>query len=454
MFQINLPDDVKYILNILRAAGYEAYAVGGCVRDCLLGKLPKDWDVTTSALPEDVKRLFPRTVDTGIKHGTVTVMVKSEGYEVTTYRVDGEYTDGRHPESVSFTASLDEDLRRRDFTINALVYNETSGVTDLFGGIKDLENRIIRCVGVAEERFGEDALRILRAVRFSAQLGFDIEDNTYKAAVSLRGNLAKVSAERIKAELDKTLISDNPGHICLLNTMGLDRVILPEFQGADLKFLKAALPKSKKELTERWAVVCLSMELGAQRKDRQYEPEDTEKTDYAPGALTLKILHRLKFDNKTLDRIVLFIRTIRNGFPGGEDEHIRIRCRRLANILGWDNTDDFLNFCEAVDYGMQSIAGEEEFRFVPCRYLLNSDSDLGKISPFEVIYAELFRAKQNGECISLKELAVNGRDLMECGIESGTEIGKTLNGLLELVLKNPEMNTKEKLLEAVRNINK
>ena len=227
MFQINLPEDVKYILNILRAAGYEAYAVGGCVRDCLLGKLPKDWDVTTSALPEDVKRLFPRTVDTGIKHGTVTVMVKSEGYEVTTYRVDGEYTDGRHPESVSFTACLDEDLKRRDFTINALVYNEATGVTDLFGGTKDLENGIIRCVGVAEERFGEDALRILRAVRFSAQLGFDIEKDTYTAAVKLGKNLAKVSAERIKAELDKTLVSDNPGHICLLKSMGLDKVILP-----------------------------------------------------------------------------------------------------------------------------------------------------------------------------------------------------------------------------------
>ena len=186
MFQINLPDDVKYILNTLRAAGYEAYAVGGCVRDCLLGKLPKDWDVTTSALPEDVKRLFPRTVDTGIKHGTVTVMVKSEGYEVTTYRVDGKYTDGRHPESVSFTASLDEDLKRRDFTINALVYNETNGVTDLFGGTDDLDNKIIRCVGVAEERFGEDALRILRAIRFSAQLGFEIEEeNEYGSKIEV-----------------------------------------------------------------------------------------------------------------------------------------------------------------------------------------------------------------------------------------------------------------------------
>ena len=454
MFQINLPEDVKYILNILRTAGYEAYAVGGCVRDCLLGKLPKDWDVTTSALPEDVKRLFPRTVDTGIKHGTVTVMVKSEGYEVTTYRVDGEYTDGRHPESVSFTACLDEDLKRRDFTINALVYNEATGVTDLFGGTKDLENGIIRCVGVAEERFGEDALRILRAVRFSAQLGFDIEKDTYTAAVKLGKNLAKVSAERIKAELDKTLVSDNPGHICLLKSMGLDKVILPELQNAGQEFLKAALPGSKKELTVRWAVTCLAMELGAERKDGDYEPEDTDGTHDTPGALSLKVLHRLKFDNKTLDRIVLFIRTIRNGFPGEEDEHIRIRCRRLASILGWDNTDDFLNFCEAVDCGMQHADIGEKFEFVPRKYCLDSTGFLKNVSKFEVIYAELLRTKQNGECISLKELAVNGRDLMECGIESGTEIGKKLNGLLELVLKSPEMNTKEKLLEAVKNVNK
>ena len=421
MFQINLPDDVKYILNTLRAAGYEAYAVGGCVRDCLLGKLPKDWDVTTSALPEDVKRLFPRTVDTGIKHGTVTVMVKSEGYEVTTYRVDGKYTDGRHPESVSFTASLDEDLKRRDFTINALVYNETSGVTDLFGGTDDLDNKIIRCVGVAEERFGEDALRILRAIRFSAQLGFEIEEDTYKAAVKLGGQLKKVSAERIKTELDKTLISDNPGHICLLNTMGLDRVILPELENADQEFISAALIRSRNELTIRWAVTALAMELG-------------NEESLEPGALTVKVLHRLKFDNKTLDRIVLFVRTIRNGFPGEEDEDIRIRCRRLASILGWENTDDFLNLCEAVGIGLNHAGKKNTFNFVP-----------------ELIEEELKKIKENGDCISLKELAVNGKDLIECGIEAGTGLGKTLNGLLEAVLKDPGMNTRDRLLETVKN---
>ena len=160
---IQLPEKVKYIINSLQAAGYEAYAVGGCVRDCVLGREPEDWDITTSAGPEDVKKLFPRTVDTGIVHGTVTVMLQKDGFEVTTYRIDGEYEDSRHPKEVIFTADLEEDLRRRDFTINAMAYNETDGLVDIFDGIGDLKTGIIRCVGDAKERFTEDALQIGRA---------------------------------------------------------------------------------------------------------------------------------------------------------------------------------------------------------------------------------------------------------------------------------------------------
>ena len=201
--QIQLPEDVKRIINTLKEAGFEAYAVGGCVRDCLLGKTPNDWDITTSALPTEVKGLFSHTFDTGIKHGTVTVLLHHVGYEVTTYRIDGEYEDGRHPKEVSFTRSLKEDLLRRDFTINAMAYNEEDGIQDLFGGQQDLADGIIRCVGKAEDRFGEDALRMLRAVRFSAQLGFEIESETLKAMKSLSANLKLVSAERIRVELVK-----------------------------------------------------------------------------------------------------------------------------------------------------------------------------------------------------------------------------------------------------------
>ena len=166
--KIQLPEKVKVIIQTLEAAGYEAYAVGGCVRDSVLGRIPADWDITTSALPEQVKELFHRTIDTGIEHGTVTVMMDKEGFEVTTYRIDGEYRDHRHPEQVNFTGELKEDLRRRDFTINAMAYNDRCGMVDAFGGIEDLKHGVIRCVGVAGERFEEDALRILRAVRFGS----------------------------------------------------------------------------------------------------------------------------------------------------------------------------------------------------------------------------------------------------------------------------------------------
>ena len=196
-FKIDIPKSVKLIIDILEKNGYEAFGVGGCVRDTILDRKPQDWDITTSALPNQVKELFYRTIDTGIQHGTVTVLIKGVGYEVTTYRIDGEYNDSRHPESVEFTADLIEDLKRRDFTINAMAYNPGIGLVDAFDGIGDIEKKEIRCVGNPRERFGEDALRILRAVRFSAQLGFHIEEGTMEAIKELAGTLENISAERI-----------------------------------------------------------------------------------------------------------------------------------------------------------------------------------------------------------------------------------------------------------------
>ena len=204
---IQIPEKVNKIIKKLQEHGYDAYAVGGCVRDSLLGRTPADWDITTSAKPLEVKGLFKRTIDTGLQHGTVTVMLNREGFEVTTYRIDGEYEDSRHPKEVIFTGKLEEDLRRRDFTINAMAYNDREGLVDVFGGAKDLKNQIIRCVGEPRERFTEDALRILRAVRFSAQLGFAIEEDTAKAAGELADTLRKISAERIHTELVKLLVS-------------------------------------------------------------------------------------------------------------------------------------------------------------------------------------------------------------------------------------------------------
>ena len=192
--QINPPKSVKTVIDTLQDNGYEAYAVGGCVRDSYLGILPNDWDITTNARPEEVKSLFRRTVDIGMQHGTVKVMMGREGIEVTTYRIDGKYEDSRHPKEVTFTADLREDLRRRDFTINAMAYSDKTGMVDLFGGVDDLEAGIIRAVGNAEERFSEDALRMLRALRFSARFGYDIEEDTKKAIVKLAPTLSKISA--------------------------------------------------------------------------------------------------------------------------------------------------------------------------------------------------------------------------------------------------------------------
>ena len=415
MIHIDIPQDVAFILGKLRTAGHEAYAVGGCVRDSLLGKIPKDWDITTSALPEDVKEIFPKTIDTGIKHGTVTVMVNSTGYEVTTYRVDGEYLDGRHPEEVEFTSSLDEDLKRRDFTINAFVYNETEGVKDLFEGLKDLENGIIRCVGVAEERFGEDALRILRAVRFAAVLSFSIEPETYHAAMKLAGNLSKVSAERIKAELEKTLVSDNPDYILLLKKLGLSKVILRELDAVnDTEDLKASLKSVQNEPVSRWAVLCYYLEKN--RKGNE------------PGGISEKVMLRLKFDNRTMDRVIRFLR-IADEYKDisiEDEKSLNIYCRRLLNAVREEDIFLYIDFARSVGCLPQPAYDAE---------LLNS-----------TVSAILDR----NECFSLKQLKVNGRDIIsECGI-SGKQVGETLDHLLETVMVAPEKNVREVLLEEAK----
>ena len=224
-----IPEKAEKIIRELMAHGFEAYAVGGCVRDSILGREPGDWDITTSARPEQVKQIFHRTVDTGIEHGTVTVLIDKDAYEVTTYRVDGEYEDHRHPKEVTFTASLEEDLKRRDFTINAMAYNPETGLVDIFEGMQDLERKVIRCVGDSRERFDEDALRILRAIRFSAQLGFEIDEATKNAMTEKAETLKDVSAERIRVELVKLITSAHPEKIAEACRLGLTRVVLPEY---------------------------------------------------------------------------------------------------------------------------------------------------------------------------------------------------------------------------------
>lgn len=436
---IKLPESVSYIISQLEGAGFEAYAVGGCVRDSILGREPDDWDITTSAAPLQVKKLFNRTIDTGIQHGTVTVMLEREGFEVTTYRVDGEYEDSRHPKDVKFTSSLIEDLKRRDFTINAIAYNDKNGLVDEFGGQADLDRGIIRCVGEAMERFAEDALRIMRAVRFSAQLGFNIEAGTAGAVVELADRLKNISAERIQTELVKLATSPNPDYIKIAYDLGITRVILPELDDA---FGTLQNNPHHMYTVGEHIIHCMSnvrndkaLRIAALLHDigkPLTRTTDEKGIDHFHGhvelseEMALKILRRLKFDNDTITNVSRYIRYHDYDI---EPTHRAVRC--AVSKIGVEYFSQVLELKQA-DILAQSFYMREE--------------KLALLSEIISIYNEI---KEENQCVSLKTLAVDGRDLIGLGIPAGRKIGGILNALLEDVLQSPEHNTREYLLSEV-----
>ena len=320
MPQIQIPEKASHIISVLTEAGFEAYVVGGCVRDAILGRDAADWDITTNALPSQVKALFPRTLDTGLQHGTVTVMQGKEGFEVTTYRIDGEYLDGRHPDRVTFTPSLLEDLKRRDFTVNAMAYNEKEGLVDAFGGLEDLKRRRIRCVGDPRERFTEDALRILRAVRFSAQLDFTIEEKTRAALSEFAPRLLKVSAERIQTELVKLLTSSHPEVFRVVWETGISAVIMPEFDACmDTpqnnphhcwsvgEHTLRALPFVEPDKVLRLAVLLHDIGKPPVRTTDERGVDHFYGHAQKGAEMAGGILRRLKFDNDTRKRVVRLV---------------------------------------------------------------------------------------------------------------------------------------------------
>lgn len=387
--RIEIPEEVEGLIKKLNSYGYEAFAVGGCVRDVLLGREPEDWDITTSASPGQVKELFKRTIDTGIQHGTVTVMKGHKSFEVTTYRVDGEYEDGRHPKSVQFTASLKEDLQRRDFTINAMAYSHETGIVDEFGGMEDLKSHTIRCVGNPIERFTEDALRILRAIRFSAQLDFTIEAKTREGISAIAPNMEKVSKERIQAELSKLLLSDHPEKIEEVYETGISPYVSAAFHSADRSrlFLSPGLPK-KKHI--RWAAFL----------------KDTEEKK------AVQVLKDLKMDNDTILRVRILNQWIYREIPPG-----KVQLRRAMSQMDPSQFDDLL--------------------------VLKKWIGQTGIETLEHLTEEI---RKNGDCISLKELKVNGSDLLAAGMKPGKQVGEELSRLLDLVLEKPELNRREILL--------
>lgn len=319
--KIKMPPSVNMVIDSLHAKGFEAYAVGGCVRDTILAREPDDWDITTSASPQQVKEIFDRTVDTGLEHGTVTVLAGSGAHEVTTYRIDGEYEDGRHPKEVVFTSSLAEDLRRRDFTINAMAYNNEEGLVDLFDGIRDLQRKVIRCVGNPTERFSEDALRILRALRFSAQLGFKLDPATLDAIIALAPTLEKISAERIRVELNKLLISKRPEYMEAVYEAGITKIVLPEFD----ELMKtpqnnphhcynvgehtiAALQHVPADPILRWTMLLHDIAKPACRTTDEAGIDHFKGHAPAGEKMAKAILRRLKFDNETIRQVAALIR--------------------------------------------------------------------------------------------------------------------------------------------------
>lgn len=425
-------------IEMLRAAGYEAFAVGGCVRDRLMGGEPGDWDITTSALPEETLEVFRqfRTIETGLQHGTVTVLLDGLSLEITTYRVDGDYIDHRHPGSVSFTKTLEDDLKRRDFTMNALAWNPERGLVDVFGGQDDIDKRLIRCVGEAAVRFREDGLRILRALRFAAVLGFAIEEETARAIRGEKELLKNISAERIHVELTKLLCGKHAAKI-LREFADVLCVPLPELEPMigfeqhnehhchDVwEHTLAVVENSPAEPCLRWAA--LFHDAGKPGTFSLDESDVGHFYGHAPRSAEMadEIMGRLRFDNESRRRVLLLVR-----HHDGPLENDAKFLKRKLNKLGEQGFFELLALCRADNMGQA-----EAYRVRQRHY-----DDIEKTAR-ELLAGE--------SCFSLKDLAVNGHDLVALGYK-GREIGRILDGLLEAVMDEQVENSREALLKRI-----
>lgn len=407
--KLTLDPGAAALLDTLHAAGYAAYAVGGCVRDSLLGRTAHDWDLCTSALPQQVMELFgaEQCIPTGLQHGTVTIKYGGQLYETTTFRTEGSYTDGRHPDAVQFVPDVREDLARRDFTINAMAYNEAEGLVDPFGGQKDLQNGLLRAVGEPQQRFTEDALRILRLYRFAARFGFALDAATARAARQLAPHLDCISAERIQEELAKLLAAPQPGAYLEPAVLA---VVLPELTPAALDAAKPvvdACPAGEKNLPVRWAAL-----LGA-----------LGETD------TRRVLKRLRCSNACIEETAVLVRETAgegvceekaSAHPG--DIHIR----QLLGRYGLCTVERLCALCAALH---------------------------PQNAPDCALAAQ--RARQleaDGVCCRVSQLAVNGRDLMAAGIPAGPALRRVLEALLDGVIRAEYPNEKPALLAAAQKI--
>ncbi|MBQ8884379.1 MAG: CCA tRNA nucleotidyltransferase [Oscillospiraceae bacterium] len=437
---MNLPSYVKTAIEYLNKAGFEAYAVGGCVRDSLLLKNPDDWDLCTSAEPMEICEVFKgfHVIETGLKHGTVTVRIEHNSIEITTFRTDGEYVDHRRPEKVLFVKNLKEDLSRRDFTINALCYNENCGIVDLFNGKNDLENKIIRCVGNAEKRFEEDALRILRALRFSSCLGFEIEEETSKAIFNKMHLLKEISGERIRVELLKMLCGKGVENV-LLKYRDVLAVIIPEIKATfDFKqnnphhcydvYTHIVKAVSQVKGDGNIKMVMLLHDIGKpetvsvdEKGLHHFKKHPTVSCEMARG-----ILNRLKFDNKSKDKILNHIFEHDNRFPA-----VRKSVRKFVAKYDYDF------FFEHLEIRLADTLAQSEY---------NRDGKLYDISEKKRIANELIA--ENAQ-LSMKNLAIDGSVLMGEGYPEGKILGEILKDCFEAVVEEKVSNDKTELLKYV-----
>lgn len=439
---IELPSAVQIILYTLNKSGYEAYIVGGCVRDAIMGRNPNDWDITTSATPDIVKNIFPKTYDTGLKHGTVTVRINEESYEITTYRIEGEYRDHRRPNSVEFVEDITLDLGRRDFTINAIAYHPQKGFVDPYLGIKDIENKILRSVRNAEERFTEDALRILRGIRFSAQLGFTIHEETLAGMLKCAYLLKHISQERIRDELLKILLSQSPEKLIDMHEWDLLQYIIPELivcfytpqnhphhtYNVGIHTIRSIqnVPKDK--------VLRLTMLLHDIGKPPTHT-RDEKGIDHFYGhvpvgvKMSKEILRRLRFDNDTINKVSLLVEY--------HDFHIQNKVtekaiKRVLCNIGEELFEKLLIVQEA------DARAQNPDKLKP---------KLEDIKKMRNIYKKII---ENKECYSIKDLAIDGKDLVSLGITQGKQIGETLQNTLEYVIKFPDRNNKDYLINKIQ----
>ena len=436
---MEIPNVVEYVLNHLEYNGFQAYLIGGSTRDIFNYKIPSDYDICTDATPEQVKSLFLKSYDTGLKHGTVTIVLKDEHYEVTTMRKEGAYKDNRSPEEVFFTNSLKEDVARRDFTINSIAIDVNRNVYDYFGGLKDIENKIIRAVGKAEDRYNEDSLRMLRAIRFLCQHDFTIEENTFQAIIKNSYLIQMISKDRIRDEICKILMSNNPSKgIRLLQETGLLQYIILElcecvgFEQYNIHHDKDVFKHTLSVLdnTPKILEVRLGALLHDVAKSKTFSIDDNGIGHFIGHHIegekvTEDILTRLKFDNKTINTVKILVRY-------HMDRYDKIRTTNIKKFINRVGVDNLNNLFELQIADILGSAKEYQ--------------DFSNVINLKEQCCKIINEKQP---LTVKDLAINGKDLMEIGFKQGKEIGIALNWLLEMVLINPDLNNYKDMSEHI-----